>query len=175
MKGIQKLFGQRKQAAAEGEFSPKASLRAKKSFFPRENRVVIIIVFVIFCLYALSLIYPVLWVFEQSLRQKRDFILHPLSFPSPVVFENYVKIFEKYDVIEMFINSIILTVGSVAASVLSTSIAAYTVSRFRFRGRNFIYALVIFTMIIPTTGAMASTYRLMNDWGLSGTYIGLII
>ena len=164
-----------KKEAAEGEFSPRACLRAKRSFFPKENRITIIVVFVIFCLYAVSLIYPVLWVLEQSLRQKRDFILNPLSFPSPVTFANYVNIFRQYNVLEMFFNSIVLTVGGVAASVLSTSIAAYTVSRFKFRGRNFIYGLVIFTMIIPTTGAMASTYRLMNDWGLSGSYLGLII
>lgn len=146
-----------------------------KSFFPKEHRGPLIAVFVIFALYAVSLLYPLVWVLEQSLRSKLDFFWYPLKFPEKIVFTNYARVFTDYDVFGMFGSSAVLTVGSVAATVASSAAAAYVVSRYHFRFRNVIYSVVIFTMIIPTTGSMAATYRLMNDSGLAGTYIGLII
>lgn len=141
----------------------------------RQYKIVLSVVFVIFLLYGISLVYPLVWVLFNSFRDKVDFLYYPLSFPTSFTLKNYAATFTEYNILSMFLNSIILSVGGVVATILSSSMAAYIISKYRFRGRNFIYTVAIMIMIIPTTGSIATTYRLMNDSGLAGTHIGLII
>ena len=148
----------------------------KKRFWPKDNQVVIIIAFVIFLIYALSLLFPLVWVAAQSFRTNRDFVLFPFDFAEgKLSIANYKYVISKYNIVGMFVNSLIIAFGGTFASVAASCMAAYVVSRYKFPGRNFLYSLVVFIMIIPTAGAMASTYRLMNDWNLTGHYLGLII
>ncbi len=140
-----------------------------------EHPITYSIVYLVFTIYALSLLYPLIWVLVQSFRTKLDFFWAPLEFPQSFYFQNYIRIFSEYNIAAMFANSIILSVGGTLASILSSSCAAYVVSKYKFKMRNVIYGLVIVTMIIPTTGSIATTYQLMNDTGLSGMHIGLII
>ena len=160
----------------------KTAIKHKKHFFPMENRVAIVVTFVFFCVYAFSLIFPILWVLLQSFRKHKDFVLFPMDFLkfSNLNIENYVQVFTKYEinstnVFGMFINTAIVAIGSTLASIASSCVAAYTVSRYKFFGRNFIYGIALFTMIIPTAGALSATYKLMNDSGLAGTHFGLIV
>lgn len=148
---------------------------SKKKGLPVDHKLPLTIVFIIFSLYTITLLYPVIWVFVQSLRSKLEFFWTPLELPQKITFNNYIRVFETYNVFDMFYNSTVISLGSVVATTLSSCMAAYVVSRYNFKFRNVIYSMVIFTMIIPTTGSLASSYRLMNDWGLSGKRIGLII
>ena len=151
-------------------------LKDKRRFLPRTNKIPILIAFVIFAIYAATLIFPLLWVLVQSFRTNRDFILDPFDFSESVFsLNNYTYVIKTFDILGMFINSIIVAVGGTLTSVFASCCAAYIVSRYEFKGRKFLYALVVFVMIIPTAGSLAASYRLMNDWNLSGHYIGIII
>ena len=143
-------------------------VRAKKGINKAfsEHKIAYTIVYIIFTLYAITLVYPLLWVFVQSFRSKIDFFWYPLDFPKSFYGENYLRIFTEYNMAELFANSIVLSVCGTFASILASSCAAYVVSKYNFKLRN---------VIIPTTGSIATTYRLMNDTGLAGTHIGLII
>lgn len=141
----------------------------------REHPLIYSAVLVFFLFYAASLIYPIVWLFMESLRDKTDFFWYPLSFSGNLGLFNYGKVLAEYNVPEMFLNSAVLSVGGTLASLLVSSMAAYVVARYRFKGRNLIYTLVIMTMIIPTTGSIASTYKLMNDLRLTGSYVGVIV
>ena len=153
----------------------------KKRFFPIEHRIALVIVFIILCLYAFSLIYPILWVFVQSFRTHRDFILNPMGISmADLNLDSYLNVFTVYEinstnVFGMFGNTVIIAFGGTFATIASSCVAAYIVSRYKFFGRNLIYSVAILTMIIPTAGALASTYKLMNDTGLAGKHIGIII
>ena len=154
-------------------------MRAKKRFFPREHKIVLAVVFVIFLLYAASLLYPLIWVFTNSFRTDINFYFYPLRsiFHAEEIFtfENYGKIFSIYNVGSMFLNSIIIAVGATVASVVVSAMSAYVVNKYKFIGKNLIYTVSILIMIIPTTGSIATTYKLMNDTHLAGSHIGLII
>jgi len=156
-------------------------MKLKKRFFPREHKIILAVVFVIFLCYAVSLLYPLIWVFTNSFRTDMNFFFYPLRsiFSEEEIrtltIENYGKIFSEYNVAEMFLNSIIISVGATLASVIASAMSAYVVNKYKFWGSKFIYAVSILIMIIPTTGSIATTYKLMNDTHLAGTHIGLII
>lgn len=154
-------------------------MKIKKRIFPREHKIVLSVVLAVFTLYAISLLYPLIWVFVNSFRTDVNFFFEPLRnifHPSETVtLENYLKIFTAYNVAQMFANSVVISVGATVASIIVSAMSAYVVNKYKFFGRNLIYTVSILIMIIPTTGSIATTYKLMNDTHLAGSHLGLII
>ncbi len=165
-----------------GEYNGTHNSKPVKRFFPKEHRAAIIVVFVIFCMYAVTLLFPIGWLLVESFNTKQSFATDPTKFANGITLENYKLVFtdQKYtyngqNVFAMFINNVIVAFGTTFATIASACMASYVVSRYRFRGGTAIYTIAVFVLIIPTTGSIATTYRLMNDTGLAGTHVGVMI
>lgn len=145
----------------------------------RAERITLWIVFVIFFLYGISLLLPLVWTLINSFKTNREFFEDIWAFPSSFLVDNYISAFtmevSRTNLAGMFGNSFILVVGCTLASVFVSTLCAYVVSKFRFVGRNIIYTVAIATMLIPTVGTLTATYQLMVTTGLYNTYIGIII
>ncbi len=131
--------------------------------------------FIIFAVYAFTLVYPFYWLIINSFKEKLEVRLDSFSLPSKWLFSNYTDAFKQYDLGEMFFNTITLTLGGVLSSTLTTTLAAYTMAKFKFRAREWMHMFIILSMTIPTLGSLPATYRLMIDTGLFGTYIGMLL
>ena len=128
-------------------------LYRKKHFSTRvyqtkKNTYVFTFVFIIFAVYAVTLIYPFVWLVINSFKNGFDVVIYPFAFPKTLVWSNYVDIFvpssstsafAKYNVGTMFFNSITLTFGGVMLGTLATTVAAYTMAKFQFRGRSLMH------------------------------------
>lgn len=151
----------------------------KKKFLPDGNKIIYIVVLAVFILYSISLVYPLVWVFTNSFRTKQNFFLYPLQSIfkeiDSVSFKNYVNAFKSYNIGTMFFNSIVVSFGATFFTMLASAMSAYVVSKYDFAFKQVIYVVSIFIMIIPTTGSIATTYKLMNDLFLAGHRYGLII
>ncbi len=152
---------------------------AKKRILPDGSKTVYIVILAIFSVYAVSLVYPLVWVFVNSFRTKQNFFMYPLRSIfeeiSSLSLKNYANAFKSYNIGTMFFNSILISVGATVATMIVSAMAAYVVNKYDFALKNVIYIVSIFIMIIPTTGSIATTYKLMNDLGLAGHRYGLII
>ena len=142
--------------------------------------ILISIVFVIFTVYAVSLLFPFLWCLMNSFKTQVDFIHNVNRLPQGWTFENWVNSFSlRIDggvgVPMMYVNSVILTLGCTFLSLCSSSATAYVLSKYRFPGRKILFTAAIVIMMIPTMGSMAAMYRLYNDIGLINTYTGVLI
>lgn len=137
-------------------------------------------VFAVFCVYAFSLLYPLFYLLTTSLKTGYAYetdIMNGQSFALPAFtaldFANYWDALQRMYMTdtsgrfiylyEMFFNSIWYTIGSSALGVLGSSFVAYALTKYRFIGRNAIYAVIIFTMTIPIMGSTGSTFKLLSD------------
>ena len=147
---------------------------AKKRILPDGSKTVYIVILAIFSVYAVSLVYPLVWVFVNSFRTKQNFFMYPLRSIfeefSSLSLKNYANAFKSYNIGTMFFNSILISVGATVATMIVSAMAAYVVNKYDFALKNVIYIVSIFIMIIPTTGSIATTYKLMNDLGLWNDY-----
>ena len=145
----------------------------------KKEKIVLGITFVIFTLYAISLVYPLIWVLLNSFKSASEFFENLWGLPSSLYLKNYSGAFSlevnRTNLLEMFGNSLILVVGCTAVSVIVPMLSAYVIARFNFRGRGFIYSVAIAAMLIPTVGTLSATYKLMIDLQLYGTHLGVII
>lgn len=134
-----------------------------------------LVVFIIFAIYAFTLVYPFYWLIINSFKEKLEVRLDSFSFPKQWLWNNYVDAFKDYNLMEMFFNTITLTVGGTVVGTLTTCIAAYTMAKYKFRGREWMHMGIILSMTIPTLGSLPATYRLMINTGLFGTYLGMLL
>lgn len=146
----------------------------KPKLYKKERRV-FIVVSVIFFVYAFTLIYPFFYALNNSFKTNWDFIENIWNFPKNPTFENYVYAFTEYDILTMFLNTMILTVGGTVISLVSSSVMAYVLSKYKFRGSSFIYTLAIIFMLIPNLGNVSATYKLLIDLKLIGNILGVLI
>lgn len=129
------------------------------------------ILFVIIGLHALSLLYPLFWAVLNALKTNKMFEISSTSFPDPIVWQNFKDVFEKvqFNGVSMFSmlgNTLWICISTTVISAIANLMVAYPIARFRFPGRDFLYAMVIFSMTIPIIGTGSTGYRLQYNLGL---------
>lgn len=108
------------------------------------QRIVFAVVFVIFSLYALSLLYPFIWAFYNSMKTMDEYRDNTFSLPDRFNLTNYAEAFRSFKIstsgggevglVRMFLNSILLTSLTTFLAVIGSSCVAYVISKFKFRG-----------------------------------------
>jgi multiple sugar transport system permease protein len=123
---------------------------------------------------------PVVWVVVTSLKHTSDIIRVPPEWiPWPATLEHYVEVLFSSSrtarIGRAFINSIIVSVGTVALVVGTSALAAYPLARMRFPGRNLVFIMIIGSLMIPNAVVLVPQYVLVQQLGWLSTYQGLIV
>lgn len=154
----------------------KTKMRIKKSV---STRIAMAVAFAFFLIYGISLIFPVVWCIMNSFKTRQEFLYHVWSFPKSFYVQNWIYCFmmeyNEVNILGMFMNSIIFTVGCTFASVFFSAATAYVLSKYPFPGSKAFYSLAFILMMIPMVGNTASVYKMYYDLGFYNSYHGPII
>lgn len=135
----------------------------------KTEKVVYMIVFVVFLLYAIGLLIPFAYGFNISLKENgRAFMRDPVSVTYPFYFRNYLEAFESLRIgnvnfFMMTLNSVWYAAGGTFMSLAASTCVAYVVSKYKFRGNAFFYGLAIVVIMIPIYGALPAQYKLYTQ------------
>lgn len=139
------------------------------------------ITFILFALYALAILALLLFCFNSSLKNGgNEFSANPYSFTRQPRFLNYISAFTDFQVgnsnfLMMTFNSIWYSVGAIVIKIVFSSMAAYIIAKYKFRGRNFLYSLAIVIMIIPIYGALPAQYKLFTTLSMKDSPLILLV
>lgn len=140
------------------------------------EKIIYVIVFVLFCLYALTLIYPVLWAFMSSFKNEVNYMDDMVGFPLYWQFSNYIDAFSELGNLPlMFLNSGWFALGGAALGVFISSMSAYVVAKYKFIGRKTFYMVALVIMMLPIVGALPSQYDVYSKIGILDTPFLLLI
>lgn len=89
--------------------------------------------------------------------------------------ENYTELFERFNFLRYLYNSVFITVISTAIMLLVNSMAAFALSKYEFKGRTVVLALVIGTLMIPQTVVLVPLFLITRELGIANTLWGVII
>ncbi|MCQ6562018.1 carbohydrate ABC transporter permease [Paenibacillus mendelii] len=128
-----------------------------------------------FLIYAISIIYPFVWMFINSLKTGPEFYQNIWSLPQEWRWSNYGKAWSESGLGTYFINSLYLTGAGTALAVLFAAAPAYAVAKFKFFGSAVIFFLAVSTFFIPSVGSLAALYKLMIDLHLFNSHLGLLV
>lgn len=143
--------------------------------------IIFVIVFLLFAFYALTIIVPFLWMLNNSFKSTISYTKDKWSIDFSAGFDNYVNAF-KYkvggartgtSVAQMYLNSFLIVGGSVVVTLISCSLASYTVAKYKFHGRGVLYNIVIVAMMVPIVGTLPAQYRLIKNMGLLNNPVGV--
>jgi multiple sugar transport system permease protein len=119
---------------------------------------------------------PVGWVLLTSFKDaKQLFAWPPIIFPDQFHWENYTNVIEKIPFLRFAANTLFIAVMSIIGRILSCSLVAFTFARLRFPGRDFLFMLLLSTMMIPHQVTLIPTFALFQKLGWVGTYLPLIV
>ncbi len=123
---------------------------------------------------------PAVWVLVTSLKRAEDIIRMPPEWiPWPPTLAHYVEVLFSSSrtarIGRAFLNSVVVSLGSVVVVVITSAMAAYPLARMQFRGRNAIFALLVGSLMIPNAVILVPQYVLTQRLGWLSTYQGMIV
>jgi multiple sugar transport system permease protein len=121
-------------------------------------------------------LFPLYWMVISALKGPQELQKSPPTwFPSDPTFGAFHTVFQVVPFGHAFLNSVFLA-GVATVSVLVTSImAGYVFAKYRFRGRDAIFWLVVATMFMPPIVTLVPLYWLVSTMGLSDSYLGVLL
>jgi len=127
---------------------------------------------------ALGLVFtgPLLWMVSSSLKEPADIFRFPPSLlPNPLRWENYPDAWNAAPFNLYYWNSVDIAVLVVLGVLFFSSMAAYAFARLRFIGRDFVFGVLLATMMIPYTVTLIPLYKIYRDIGWINTHYPLIV
>ncbi|WP_428768913.1 carbohydrate ABC transporter permease [Treponema sp. HNW] len=134
--------------------------------------IIVSILFFVYCSIALYLI-PLLGI--NSFKTKSDLINNTLGIPRTFTLENYRIILLQDNFIRYFFNSIFLSVLSLASLLFIASLCAYGLSRYTFKGRNFLRIYFLLGMMFPIQLGILPIFIIIRSMHLTNTFWGMIL
>lgn len=126
---------------------------------------------------AILVIMPLLWMFSTSLRPLSESLqLPPAWLPTEFRIENYAGPFESNVPFELlFVNSIKITLAVTLGQLVTCSMAGYAFARLRFPGREFLFLLLLASLMIPSQVTIIPIFLLMRSLGLIDNHLAIIL
>ncbi|MBN2546586.1 MAG: carbohydrate ABC transporter permease [Spirochaetes bacterium] len=143
------------------------------------NAIVLIFLLIISIFY----VYPILWLFDASLRPLIDiFQVPPALFSGSFekmfgiyTFNSFINSFLNWGTGIALINSVLVTCSSIILTVFVCSLCSYAFAFMNFPGKKIIFIFILSTMMLPLATMIAPYYRVLQKLGLTNKLIGLII
>jgi multiple sugar transport system permease protein len=139
-------------------------------------------------LYALALfalvvlLGPLVWMFGTALKEQSEVFTWPPSvFPRQMHWDNFVQAWNGAHFSRYFINSTIVSVVSVLTNVFLGAMAGYAFARLQFPGRDFLFVVVMITLMVPNAVLIIPLFLMMKNvpftdpGGWLNTYQGVIL
>jgi multiple sugar transport system permease protein len=120
--------------------------------------------------------FPLAWMVLTSLKTPAETMqTPPVWFPASPNLNAYGEVAGVIDAGRSFLNSAIIATLTTAGILLTSLLAGYAFAKYRFRGRNWLFAAVIATMFLPPIVTLIPLYRLVGYLHIDGTLAGVIV
>ena len=119
---------------------------------------------------------PLLWMLSSALKSQPEVLARPpVLVPETFHWDNFVQVFEQVAFGRWMINSAFVATAVTVVSLLFHSMAAYSLARLDYPGRNLIFIAILSTLMIPFTVILIPLFIVVDFIGWVDTYWGLIV
>lgn len=152
-------------------------MRIKKSneILSKKSRIVRRIISGILIAYVCIIFLVLAIIFIDSLKYKEDLIMNFIGLPKEVTFENYSTIIMEENFFLYAKNSLILTVFGTMGCLLLSSMVAYGIARYEFKGKNFITLYFMLGLMVPVQVTVLPVFLILSKLHLTNSLVGTIL
>lgn len=142
----------------------------------KKKKAAAISIHVVLILVSITMLVPFIWMALTAFKTSTEATsVNPfVIFPAVWQTDNFKTVIDNMNFLQLYINTILLIVGRVAAAVLTATMAAYAFARLNFKGKNFMFSLVLFQMMVPGQIFIIPQYLMVSKMGLLDTVFALI-
>ena len=116
-------------------------------------------------------LYPFLFMLMTSFKSNEQFYHHYFSFTFPFHWANYGEAWNEIG--RPIWNSVTVTFVSVAGVLAISGLCAFAFARYRFRGSEVLFAVILIVLMVPETLTLISLFVILRDFGLLGSHTAL--
>ena len=142
----------------------------------RKVTVVDIAVFLFLIFIAFVMLVPFIWMVSAAFKNNSEIFEYPVHWiPKVFRLENFKKVFTEINFSRYFLNTLFLAVVITAIQCFTCSLAGFTFTKMRFRGRDVIFFCYLATMMIPWHAIMIPQFIVIKTLKLYNTHWSLIL
>lgn len=142
----------------------------------KKKQMVHLWIFMGLCLTAIVFLMPFFWMLSNSFKGTRELLMNPTNvLPEKFTLAGYQKVLTESPFFSWLGNSLIITTTNTIVIVLDSALFGYVFSKFRFRGRNTLFMILLATMMIPAQTLMIPNFLLMCKLNLYNKLGALIL
>lgn len=123
-------------------------------------------------------VFPIIWVIMSAFKTNAQILGSPFSLPTSISFDAFAYLFEKYNFLRYALNSLLICITSTGLSLIIFAMGGYVIAKYKFPGRNFIFALFTITLLVPAQSKAQPIFSLImnlnlydNIWGVALVYL----
>jgi ABC-type glycerol-3-phosphate transport system permease component len=146
--------------------------RSHMSRFARYNLIAITILLIVGFIW----VYPFLWAIAGSFKTQIGLFTSGASLmPNQLDFSNFQRAWVTAGFSQYFLNTVLYSSTSTAIELFKSALCGYVLARYRFPGRNLLYALIVGTLFIPLASIVLPQFLVVESLGLLNTQAGVIL
>lgn len=123
---------------------------------------------------ALVFAYPFIWMVLSTFKPESE-IGSLALFPTVWTLESYRLVFETIPIARAFLNSVIVAAAVIVSVLVFGSATAYSLAKLRWRGRNTVFNLLLFTMMVPFMVMLIPLYTMIVEFGWTDSLVALVV
>ena len=142
------------------------------------ERLLLIAQYISLIVLALIFLFPIFWSFLNSVKPPSEALaVPPTYFPTQIVFDNYTELttFGRIGVVQHVWNSAVVSLMTVVGTIILSTLGGYGFARFNFFGKNFLFIVVLSTLMIPFQSILIPLFVLLTTIDLHNTLFGLAL
>ena len=123
-------------------------------------------------------VFPIIWVIMSAFKTNAQILGSPFSLPTSISFDAFAYLFEKYNFLRYALNLLLICITSTGLSLIIFAMGGYVIAKYKFPGRNFIFALFTITLLVPAQSKAQPIFSLImnlnlydNIWGVALVYL----
>ncbi len=135
-----------------------------------------IFIYILLLIGTVAVIFPFIWMISTSLKDLKEvFVFPPKWIPDTLHWNNFVEVWQKNNFLRYFLNSLIVSIVTMFGQLAISSLAAYAFARMEFKGKNFLFMMVLGTTMIPAEILLIPNYVIISRLHWIDTYQALIV
>lgn len=130
------------------------------------------VIYILLAFWAVTTIYPFIWVGANSFKVKRFIRTESFAIPTGEMFttEHYQSAFDRIPILSAYRNSLVISGAVTVFVIVIAGLCAYGLARYNFKGRKLLHSLVLAAMMFPAFATIIPVYRMEFKWGIANTH-----
>jgi alpha-1,4-digalacturonate transport system permease protein len=142
----------------------------------RQGQILRLVIYLSMILVSFAALFPLYWIFVSAVKPVEEIFAYPPKlWPGQFHWRNFAEVLRLSDFGAYFKNSFIVSFFATLITLCINLLAGYAFAKYRFRGKEVFFIIMLSTMMIPLQVTMIPNFIIVSRLGLRNTYLGLIL